>query len=229
MEVFQIAIDGPAGAGKSSVAKRIAGELGIPYIDTGAMYRCIALQCLEDKISTEDEGSIAKIVENAKIEFHVIDGQLCVFLHGKEVTQAIRTPEVTELVSVISALQVVRTHLVTLQQSIAKRTQRMIMDGRDIGTSVLPDAKVKIFLTANLQERARRRYQEMVDKGFMLHLDDVTHDLALRDEIDQNREISPLRPANDAIIIDSSNLCFEEVIVMILALCHHRFLHQDGR
>ena len=204
-----IAVDGPAGAGKSTVSKIVAAKLGYTYIDTGAMYRAVALKYSR---STED---LADIIENTEIE---LDEMARVFLDGEEVTTEIRTPEISKLASDVSKFGFVRKKLTELQRKMAQRGA-VIMDGRDIGTQVLPTADLKIFLTASLEERARRRFEELQAKGQTLNLDAIKNEIALRDKQDSEREIAPLKQAEDAILIDSTNLTIDEVAGKILTLC----------
>ena len=204
-----IAVDGPAGAGKSTVSKIVAAKLDYTYIDTGAMYRAVALKYSR---STED---LADIIENIEIE---LDDKARVFLDGEEVTTEIRTPEISKLASDVSKFGFVRKKLTELQRKMAQRGA-VIMDGRDIGTQVLPNADLKIFLMASLEERARRRFEELQAKGQTVNLDAIKNEIALRDKQDSEREIAPLKQAEDAILIDSTNLTIDEVAGKILTLC----------
>lgn len=204
-----IAVDGPAGAGKSTVSKIVAAKLGYTYIDTGAMYRAVGLKLL--RTGTE----LAEIVDGIEIE---LDDKARVFLDGQEVTAEIRTPEISKLASDVSKFGFVRRKLTELQRKMAQRGS-VIMDGRDIGTEVLPNADVKIFLTASLDERARRRFEELKAKGQAADFDAVKTEIALRDKQDTEREIAPLRQAADAVLVDSTNLTIEQVVAQILAIC----------
>jgi len=204
-----IAVDGPAGAGKSTVSKIVASKLGYTYIDTGAMYRAVALKSSR---STED---LADIVEDINIE---LDDRARVFLDGADVTKEIRTPEISKLASDVSKFPFVRKKLTELQRKMATRGS-VIMDGRDIGTQVLPNADLKIFLTASLEERAHRRFEELQAKGQEVNFDAIKKEIALRDKQDSEREIAPLKKAVDAILIDSTNLTIDEVAGKILTLC----------
>ena len=204
-----IAVDGPAGAGKSTVSKIVAAKLGYTYIDTGAMYRAVALKSSR---SCED---LVDIIEDTEIE---LDDKSRVFLDGQEVTNEIRTPEISKLASDVSKFGFVRKKLTELQRKMATRGS-VIMDGRDIGTEVLPNADLKIFLTASIEERARRRFEELQAKGQTVNFDAVKNELALRDKQDSEREIAPLKQAEDAILIDSTNLMIDEVVGKILTLC----------
>lgn len=204
-----IAVDGPAGAGKSTVSKIVAAKLGYTYIDTGAMYRAVALKSSR---SCED---LVDIIENTEIE---LDDRARVFLDGAEVTKEIRTPEISKLASDVSKFPFVRKKLTELQRKMATRGA-VIMDGRDIGTQVLPNADLKIFLTASIDERARRRFEELQAKGQEVNFDAIKKEIALRDKQDSEREFAPLKQAEDAILIDSTNLTIDEVAGKILTLC----------
>lgn len=204
-----IAVDGPAGAGKSTVSKIVAAKLGYTYIDTGAMYRAVALKSSR---SCED---LVDIIDNIEIE---LDDRARVFLDGAEVTKEIRTPEISKLASDVSKFPFVRKKLTELQRKMAQRGS-VIMDGRDIGTQVLPNADLKIFLTASIEERARRRFEELQAKGQEVNFEDIKKEIALRDKQDSERKIAPLKQAKDAILIDSTNLTIDEVAGKILQLC----------
>lgn len=215
---FNIAIDGPAGAGKSTIARRVAKEKGYIYVDTGAMYRAMALYLLQNKVDMKDEAAISAGCQNADITIKYEDGEQQVFLNGKNVNGMIRTEEVGNMASVSSANQDVRKKLVELQQKLAK-TSDVVMDGRDIGTCVLPDANVKVYLTASSKERANRRFKELTAKGESCDIDTIEKDIIERDHRDMTREISPLKQAEDAVLIDSSNMTIDEVVKEILNLC----------
>lgn len=207
-----IAVDGPAGAGKSTVSKIVANRLGCTYIDTGAMYRAVGLKL------AKTGAELAEIVEGIEIE---LDDKARVFLDGQEVTAEIRTPEISRLASDVSKFGFVRKKLTELQRKMAERGS-VIMDGRDIGTEVLPNADVKIFLTASLDERARRRFEELKAKGQAADFDAVKAEIAARDKQDSEREIAPLRQAEDAVLVDSTSLTIEQVVAQILAICSTR-------
>ncbi len=207
-----IAVDGPAGAGKSTVSKIVAARLGYTYIDTGAMYRAVGLKL------SRTCADLVDIIDSVEIE---LDDKARVFLDGQEVTAEIRTPEISRLASDVSKFGFVRKKLTELQRKMAERGA-VIMDGRDIGTEVLPNADVKIFLTATLEERARRRFEELKAKGQAADFDAVKTEIAQRDKQDTEREIAPLKQAADAILIDSTNLTIEEVVAQILAICSTR-------
>ncbi len=207
-----IAVDGPAGAGKSTVSKIVAAKLGYTYIDTGAMYRAVGLKYSE---TCED---LIFVVEKIDIE---LDDKARVFVDGQDVTAKIRTPEISKLASDVSKFGFVRKKLTELQRKMAERGS-VIMDGRDIGTQVLPNADLKIFLTASLDERARRRFEELKAKGQTVDFDAIKTEIALRDKQDSEREIAPLKQADDAILIDSTDLTIDEVVAQILSLCSTR-------
>lgn len=214
---YQIAIDGPAGAGKSTIAKEIAKQLGFIYVDTGAMYRAMALYLLRREIPADDSGKISAASQKADITIAYKDGLQQVLLDGENVTAYLRTEEVGNMASVSSANPDVRKKLVELQQELASR-ENVVMDGRDIGTCVLPDANVKIYLTASTACRAKRRYDELTAKGEACDLAVIEADIAKRDHQDMTREHSPLRQAEDAVLLDSSDLTIQEVVEKILAL-----------
>lgn len=213
---LQIAIDGPAGAGKSTIAKAVAKRLGIFYVDTGAMYRAIALKSLRLNISADHPEEVGQMVQQTEIELEHSDERR-VFCDGQDVTEAIRSPKVSRKVSTIAAYPVVRQRLVQLQRQEAERGA-VIMDGRDIGTFVLPEADLKIFLTASIEERARRRWLELLKAGKEVSLDEVKQDMEQRDKQDTEREASPLLPAQDALILDTTGLSIEEIVDQIIAL-----------
>lgn len=206
-----IAIDGPAGAGKSTIARRLAKELGYIYVDTGAMFRAMAWNFLQKGIDPSDEAGIAAECGHVEIALEHRDGQQCVILNGENVNGFIRTEEVGRMASAVSVYPVVREKLKQQQQRIAETTD-LIMDGRDIGTVVLPNADVKIFLTASSAVRAKRRYDELVAKGEDCDLAVIEKDIIARDNQDMNREVAPLRQAEDAVLLDSSDLDIDGVI-----------------
>lgn len=213
-----VAIDGPAGAGKSTVAQLAAKKLGYTYIDTGAMYRAVAWKTLEKYTAPVTDQQILSVVPDIKVLLKYADGKTAVFVDGTDVSGEIRTPEVTAIVSQVAALGPVREKMVALQREMAERGA-VLMDGRDIATNVLPNADVKIFLTASIDERARRRYKEMKEKGFDVELEKLKADIAARDKADSEREISPLVQAADAELLDTSDMSIEEVVQAILARC----------
>ncbi len=209
--MINIAIDGPAGAGKSTIAKRLAKELGYIYVDTGAMYRAMAYYFLKNHISAEDENRIAAACEHVDITIRYQDGEQQVILNGENVNGVIRNEEVGNMASSTSVYPVVRKKLVELQQQLAVK-ENVIMDGRDIGTVVLPNADVKIYLTASSKVRAKRRYDELTSKGEVCDLDQIEQDIIDRDYRDMNRETSPLKQADDAVLLDSSDLDIDGVV-----------------
>ena len=208
---MQIAIDGPAGAGKSTIAKKIAKDSGFIYVDTGAMYRAMALYLIRQGIAPEDKAGIETACDSADISIRYADGEQQVILNGENVNGLIRTQEVSNMASASSVNPKVREKLVALQQKLAASTD-VVMDGRDIGTKVLPDAEVKIYLTASTRVRAKRRYDELIEKGESCDLDTIEKEIAERDERDMNREISPLRQADDAVLVDTSDMDIDEVV-----------------
>ena len=209
--MINIAIDGPAGAGKSTIAKRLAKELGYIYVDPGAMYRAMAYYFLKNHISAEDENRIAAACEHVDITIRYQDGEQQVILNGENVNGVIRNEEVGNMASSTSVYPVVRKKLVELQQQLAVK-ENVIMDGRDIGTVVLPNADVKIYLTASSKVRAKRRYDELTAKGEACDLDQIEQDIIDRDYRDMNRETSPLKQADDAVLLDSSDLDIDGVV-----------------
>ena len=211
-----VAIDGPAGAGKSTVSKIVATRLGYTYIDTGAMYRAVALKVLESKLPLTEE-AIIEAARDVEIDQQSADGVTKTFLDGRDVSTEIRTPEVSKIVSPVAKVGFVRQRLTELQRKMATRGG-VLMDGRDIGTVVLPNADVKIFLTASVTERARRRFEELKAKGFDVNLSEIEKDIATRDKIDSEREIAPLKQADDAILLDTTALTIEEVTAKIIEL-----------
>ncbi len=218
---MNIAIDGPAGAGKSTVAKLVAKNLGMIYVDTGALYRSIALYLLQNDIDGNDESAVAAALFDIQVAMtHEADGQH-IILNGEDVTSHIRTEAVGNMASKTSAYAAVRQKLLSLQQDIAKEYD-VVMDGRDIGTTVLPDAEVKIFLTASVDVRAKRRFDELTAKGEECDYDKIAADIAARDEQDRTRTLSPLRQAEDAYLLDSSNLTIDEVVAEIIAKTEER-------
>lgn len=206
-----IAIDGPAGAGKSTIARKLAAELGYIYVDTGAMYRAMAYYFLQKGIDAQDEDRIAKAAADVEISIVYQDGTQCVILNGENVNHVIRTEEVGKMASATSKYPVVRTKLVELQRELAK-TSDVIMDGRDIGTVVLPDADVKIYLTASSKVRAQRRYDELTEKGIECDFDTIEKDIIDRDYQDMHRKTAPLKQAEDAVLLDSSELTIDGVV-----------------
>ncbi|MFQ8662535.1 MAG: (d)CMP kinase [Lachnospiraceae bacterium] len=215
---YNVAIDGPAGAGKSTIAKLVAKEKGYVYVDTGAMSRGLAIHFLEHGIEAEEIEKIAEAGKDADVTIRYEDGQQQVYLNGKNITAKLREEAVGNMASKSSAIPEVRAKLLELQRELARK-EDVIMDGRDIGTCVLPDADVKVFLTASVETRAKRRYDELVEKGVACDLEEIARDIAERDERDSTREIAPLKQAEDAVLVDSSHMTIEEVVAAIVKLC----------
>ncbi|HDR7544238.1 cytidylate kinase [Bacillus cereus] len=214
---ISIAIDGPAAAGKSTVAKVVAKELSYVYIDTGAMYRTLTYAALEQKVDIENEEQLMEVVKNVNIEFQQGENTQLVFLNGQDVSEVIRTPDVTNRVSIVAKHRLVREEMVRRQQELAKKGG-VVMDGRDIGTHVLPDAEVKIFMLASVEERAERRHLENLNKGFASNLEQLKEEIAQRDKLDSEREVSPLKKADDALELDTTSLSIEEVVQKIMSI-----------
>ena len=212
-EIYQVAIDGPSGAGKSTIAKAVAKELGIDYIDTGAMYRAIGYKAKTRDIDPADEDAIREMLAGTQIDLQ--QGE--VFLDGENVSAQIRTPEMSMMASVCSQIPAVREKLVQLQREMGTR-KSVIMDGRDIGTNVLKDARFKIYLTASAEERARRRFLELQEKGETQSFEDVLEDIKQRDHNDMTRELNPLRKADDAVEVDTTGLDIEQVVQKVLEI-----------
>lgn len=218
---FNVAIDGPAGAGKSTIAKLVAKELNLIYVDTGAMYRAIALFLLNKGISKDDEKAITDVCGEIDIEIKHADGLQQVWLNGQDVSAEIRREAVGNMASATSVYSCVREKLLSLQRDIAA-TQDVIMDGRDIGTCILPNAQAKIYLTASVSTRAKRRYQELCEKGVSCDLEEIKKDIEDRDYRDMHREISPLKQAEDAVLVDSSDMTIEQVVERIVEICREK-------
>ena len=212
---YSIAIDGPAGAGKSTIAKNIAKELGFIYVDTGAMYRAMAVYFLDNKIDTDNEDEISEACNGVTIKIVYEDNAQQVILNGENITGRLRTEEVGNTASKTAVYAAVRKKLVELQQELALTTD-VVMDGRDIGTCVLPNATCKIYLTASVETRAERRYKELTEKGIDADIEEIKKDIADRDYRDMNRDVSPLKQADDAVLVDSSNMNIEEVTAAII-------------
>lgn len=224
--VHNIAIDGPAGAGKSTVAKKVAKELSFVYVDTGAMYRAMALYLLRKGVNREDPDEIGEACQNAEISIEYQNGEQIVLLDGENVNAHLRTEEVSAMASVSSAVPRVREKLLDLQRKLA-RTMSVVMDGRDIGTTILPDADVKIYLTASSLTRARRRYLEYQEKGEPCDLAEIQKTIEVRDQRDMTREISPLCQAEDAVLVDSSELTIDETVEKILSVYHSKVSEKE--
>ena len=216
-----IALDGPAGSGKSTIARAVALKFNYIYIDTGAMYRAITLKALQNKIPVNNKGELTRLAQNTLIRLKYIEAnnlsQLRVIMDGVDVGEAIRSLEVTNNVSAVSAVAGVREALVKLQREMSRKGG-VVMDGRDIGTVVLPDAELKIFLTASVKERSKRRWLELKAKGIEVNLDELEEQIQKRDEFDSNREVDPLRQADDAVLIDTTDLSVAEVTDRIVKL-----------
>ena len=218
---YCVAIDGPAGAGKSTIAKKIAKKMQLIYVDTGAMYRAMALFLLRNHVSPEDAAAIERTCEDAEIGICYEKGQQVVYLNGANVNDLLRSEEVGKMASISSQIKSVRRKLVDLQRRLAETTD-VIMDGRDIGTCVLPDADVKIYLTASSRVRAQRRFDELQEKGIACNFDEIEKDIIERDRRDMTREESPLKKAEDAIEVDTSDMSIEQVIATIIRICEEK-------
>ena len=216
MKVINVAIDGPAGAGKSTISRKAAAELGFIYIDTGALYRTVGLNALRLGVDIQnDEAVISTLTDDLRVELKFTDGEQRMFLNGEDVSSDIRTPEASMAASRVSAVPKVRQYLFDLQKNLAK-SNNCIMDGRDIGTVVLPDADVKIFLTASPEARAERRYKELKEKGVEASYEEVLNDMIKRDYDDSHRAIAPLKQADDAILCDTSDIDLQQSIELII-------------
>ena len=212
--MIAVAIDGPAGAGKSTISRTLAGKLGFIYVDTGALYRALGLKFSRLGYDTTLDCDIEDVLKGTKIDICFIDCSQHVMLDGEDVSGDIRTPEASMMASAVSAKPPVRAFLLEMQRDLARRNN-VIMDGRDIGTVVLPDAKIKIFLTATPEIRAERRYKELIEKGMDVKYDDILADVIKRDYNDSHREIAPLKPAPDSVIADTSELTFDESVQLL--------------
>lgn len=221
MSSVNIAIDGPAGAGKSTVAKGLAKKLGFIYVDTGALYRAIGVFAIRKGVNTKDADGVSALLGDIKVELKFVDGAQRVFLNDGDVSEAIRTPDASMAASNVSAIPAVRAFLLELQRDIAKKNN-CLMDGRDIGTVVLPDAQIKIFMTADVEERAMRRYKELQEKGINDSYEQVLKEMKERDFQDSNRPIAPLKPAEDSMIFDSTGLTLQESVDRLTALIGER-------
>lgn len=215
--MINIAIDGPAGAGKSSAAKLIAKELGFIYIDTGALYRSIGVAVLRKGLKTDIKEDVVSVLPEVELSLKFVDGEQRVILNGQDVSRDIRLPEASMAASNVSAIPEVRSFLLDMQKKFAKESN-CLMDGRDIGTVILPDADLKVFLTASPEVRAKRRYDELIEKGTPKDYDELLEEIKLRDHNDSTRPIAPLRPADDAVIIDSSEMTLDEVVAKVVSM-----------
>ncbi|SMC57327.1 (d)CMP kinase [Sporomusa malonica] len=223
MKRLIIAIDGPAGAGKSTVAKLVAQRLGYTYIDTGAMYRAVAWQVLTEGIDPASE-AVANLAHKLDMKLTYVDGKTEVFLNNQDITDDIRTPEVSRLVPKVAQVPELRAVMLTLQRDMAI-AGGVVMDGRDIGTHVLPNADLKLFLTASIKERAKRRWHELTSKGYTIDLAELENEIACRDKADCEREVAPLIAATDAVMVDTTELSIDEAVTEILELCKERQTH----
>ncbi len=222
MSTFKVAIDGPAGAGKSTIAKIAASTLGIVYVDTGAMYRAIGLAAIRKGIDPDkDVKAVESLLDDISVEIGHSEAGQSVFLNGEDVTVEIRLPEVSVAASDVSRIPAVRAKLLELQRTLAEKTD-VIMDGRDIGTVVLPSAQLKIFLTASVEDRAMRRYKELSEKGIECDFDEVKRDIEYRDKNDSEREIAPLKPAEDSVIVDTSGNTLDESVKILMDIIRER-------
>ena len=215
---YNIAIDGPAGAGKSTIAKLVAKEKGYIYVDTGAMYRGLAIHFLKKGIQPDEKEKIIDACKDAEVSIGYEDGAQQIYLNGENITSMLREEAVGNMASISSAVPEVRAKLLDLQRNLAKEKD-VVMDGRDIGTQVLPNADVKIYLTASVECRANRRFKELTEKGIACNYDEIAQDIQERDTRDMNREIAPLKKADDAVLVDSSDMTIEEVVKAITGLC----------
>ncbi len=222
MDNKNIAIDGPSGAGKSTTARSVAKRLGFIYVDTGALYRAIGLYVLKHGGNTKNDNTVSSLLNNITLELRYdSDSTQRIILNGNDVSDDIRSPDVSIAASEVSALPCVRSFLLDLQRNIAKKNS-VVMDGRDIGTVVLPDAKVKIFLTASPETRADRRCKELLEKGIKTDYESVIHDILERDKNDSSRDLSPLRQADDAVLLDTSDLTFDESVNCVVRIWEER-------
>ena len=221
-QVPVITIDGPSGAGKGTISQNIARELGWHMLDSGSLYRLTALAASRDKANLEDETSIEALARALDVDFEASENGLKIYLRGQDASEAIRAEEIGMKASAIAAMQGVRAALLERQRGFA-RAPGLIADGRDMGTTVFPDAKLKIFMTASPEERAQRRYKQLKEKGIHVSLAALVADLQARDEQDANRSVSPLKPADDAVLIDSTNMSIEQVTAKVLELAKHVF------
>ncbi len=219
--MISIALDGPAGAGKSTIAKGAAKLLGFIYVDTGALYRTVGLKFLREGYDTKLDCDIEAILKTIEVDIKFIDGTQHVFLNGEDVSDKIRTPQASMMASAVSAKPPVRAFLLEMQRKLA-RDNNVLMDGRDIATVVLPNATLKFFVTASVSERADRRYKELIEKGMDVNYDDIYKDIETRDYNDSHREIAPLKPADDSIIFDTTGNTLEESIAKIMAIINER-------
>ncbi|MBE6733636.1 MAG: (d)CMP kinase [Ruminococcaceae bacterium] len=219
--MISVAIDGPAGAGKSTLSRKVAAELGFIYVDTGALYRAVGLKFIDKGANTELNVDIDSILAETKVDIRFCEGEQRVFLDGEDVSDKIRTPEVSMMASAVSAKPAVRAYLLEMQRKLA-RENNVIMDGRDIGTVVLPNATVKIFLTASAEDRSRRRYEELILKNQNVTYKEVYDDMVKRDYNDSHRDIAPLKPAEDSVIADTTGFEFQESLELLLSIIREK-------
>ncbi len=226
MKSFDVAIDGPSGAGKSSLARRCAAELGFLYVDTGAIYRTVGLAARRRGLDCKNEEAVAALLPELEIRMGYEDGEQRMFLNGEDVSREIRVPEISMCASDVSAHGSVRSFLLEMQRKLA-RENRVIMDGRDIGTVVLPEAKLKIYLTASPEARAERRMKELLAKGVETSFEEVLQDILKRDEQDMNREVAPLRRAEDAVLVDTTEIDFEGSFQLMCRIIRERMAAEE--
>lgn len=219
--MISVAVDGPAGAGKSTIARRVAAALSYIYVDTGALYRTVAFSLLEGGVDISDSAKVEEALPGISVDIRYVDGEQRMLLSGADVSGRIRTPEVSMAASTVSAQPAVRAFLLEMQRSLA-RSHNVVMDGRDIGTVVLPDAAVKIFLTAAAEERATRRWRELREKGELVEFEAVLADLEKRDYQDSHRAVAPLRPADDAVTVDTTGLSLEQSVEAVLSVIREK-------
>ncbi len=227
MNYVSIAIDGPSGAGKSTIARILANELGYIYVDTGALYRAIGYHVAQCGVEVDNEDMVSAVAPLATVELKYIDGIQHVYVNGDDVTDKIRTPKISQYASKVSAYSAVRSHLLDTQRNIAK-TNNIIMDGRDIGTTILPNAQIKLFLQADVRDRAQRRYDELCLKGTKVTYNEVLADMRERDYRDSHRDISPLKKADDAIVIDTTGNTLEKSISVVREIVEERLRAIEG-
>ena len=220
---FVVAIDGPAGSGKGTITKLIAEKRNLVSIDTGAMYRCVALNCIEKGIDSTNLEGIEKVLEKIRIELKKIDGEQRVFLNGKDVSKEIREPRVDDVVAKYAAIKQIRDKVTPMQRKMGE-TQNIIMEGRDIGTVVFPNADVKIFLDCSIEERARRRYKQDIEKGMNVNYEDILKEIQERHKLETERDIAPFVKAEDAILIDSTNMTIDEVVNRVIEIIDEKRL-----
>ena len=221
LKMISIAVDGPAGAGKSTLSRKVAAKIGFRYVDTGAIYRMVAVKILRSGLTADNADKIEQMLKNTVVDIEYDDNMQIMMLDGENVTDLIRTEDVSMMASKSSALPCVRAFLLEMQREMAKKFN-VVMDGRDIGTVVLPNANIKIFLTASPESRAKRRYEELVQKGVQTNYEDVYQDMLKRDHNDSNRAIAPLKPADDAIILDTSGNTFEQSLELLVKTVKER-------